>query len=130
MQSTPVIPTPSVLQRAVDFIAGFETDPDQTGVSALLADLRATIATADAAAIATTAKLEAAKGVTQLLLQRIQRDARIAHYFDPLTKSYESLTYVHCMLWALDVKEFRTHYGQSLRFERPKCGGGDCARSN
>lgn len=129
MQSTPIPPTESVLQRAVDFIAGFEGDPAQTGINTLLADLRATIAAADAAETTTTAKLEAAKGVTQLLLQRIQRDARIAHYFDPLTKSYESLTYVHCMLWALDVKDFRTHYGQSLRFERPKCSG-DCARGN
>lgn len=133
MHSTPVTPTVSVLQRAVAFLAGFEDDPDQPGARELLADLRAAAeATAQvdlAAEAAAEAKIHASKVAIQQLLQRIQRDARIGYYFDPFTTSYESLTHAHCLLWELNLKDFREHYSKSLRYERPKCSG-DCARGN
>lgn len=117
--------TQSTLQRAIAFVAGFEDDATQVGVVELLADLRQAVTRSEADA----KTLDVSKTAIQMVLQRIQRDARIAYYFDPYTTSFENLTHAHCLLWNLDLKEFRAHYGPSLRFERPKCSG-SCERSN
>lgn len=54
------------------------------------------------------------------LLRRLQRDGRIAYYFDPITQSFEDLTAAHCALQGIqDVSAFRETFAASLNFEAP-----------
>lgn len=54
------------------------------------------------------------------LLQRIQRDPRLAYYFDPLTQSFEDLTAAHALNYNLpDLEQFRKDYAGTLTFEAP-----------
>lgn len=56
------------------------------------------------------------------LLQRIQRDPQLAHYFSPITRSMEELTKAHALSRGLDLEQFRKDYYSTLNFERPVCG--------
>lgn len=143
MSTSPIAALYNTLQEAEQFIAGFDGDPaQQPPVTTLLANLRAQIAVteaaihADAAANATAVANAAAgvrvgtddpaKGAARTainhLLQRIQRDPRLAWHFDPLTKSMDELTQAHALMYGLDVQAFRLEFYGSLEFEAPNCG--------
>jgi hypothetical protein len=55
------------------------------------------------------------------VLERIQRDPRLAYHFDPLTESYALLTQARAEMLGHDVEGFRKAYAATLRFEAPKC---------
>jgi hypothetical protein len=55
------------------------------------------------------------------LLNRIREDARLAYYFDPVTKSMDLLTAEYAAQQSLDLETFRTSYFSKLRFENPRC---------
>lgn len=61
------------------------------------------------------------------LLGRIQRDPRLAYYFD-FTESMARLTAAHAEANGLDVEKFRSRYYKSLRFAEPVCRTGVCRR--
>ncbi len=55
------------------------------------------------------------------LLERIQRDPRLAYYFCPLTESYELLTAAYAEANGRDVDAFRKDFAGVLKFEPPRC---------
>lgn len=61
----------------------------------------------------------AADRAIDYLLRRIQRDPRLAYYFDPITESMELLTAAYAEARGLDLKTFRREYSASLKFEAP-----------
>lgn len=54
------------------------------------------------------------------VLARIQRDPRVAYYFDPLTDCMEKLIAAHCAMNGLDEVEFRATFVEKLVFEAPR----------
>lgn len=142
MSFSPLAALHQTLQEAEQFIAGFEDDQaQQPPVTTLLANVRAqivvtSIALQAEAANSATAAANAALGLSaatdgsataaarkaiQHLLQRIQRDARLAYHFDGFTRSMEELTKAHALMEGLDLDAFRREYFGSLSFEVPKC---------
>lgn len=59
--------------------------------------------------------------LVQHLLQRIASDARLAYYFDPMTRSMELLTSAAAEERGVDVEKVRNMYYPTLKFERPSC---------
>lgn len=62
---------------------------------------------------------QAAQVAIWRLLRRIETDPRIAHYFCPLTQSFEDLTEAHALMTGQDVAAYRQTYGATLQFEAP-----------
>lgn len=64
------------------------------------------------------------KAIHSLLL-RLQRDPRLAYYFDPLTQSFEDLTAAHALNYGLDLALFRKEFAGTLTYEAPAVAQGD-----
>lgn len=143
MSQSPLAALLSTLQEAEQFVAGFENDEaQQPPVADLLANLRGQILVTQAAidseaAHAATRHANASVGAAvpgedpataaarkaiHHLLQRIQRDPRLAWYFDSLTRSMQELTEAHALMYHLDLAAFRAEYFAALEFERPEGG--------
>ncbi len=60
-----------------------------------------------------------AKVAIGAVLKRIQRDPRVAYYFDPITDTYEKLVTAHCELNGLDEAAFRKEFEATLTYEAP-----------
>jgi hypothetical protein len=67
----------------------------------------------------TDEQLDSAKVAIRAVLMRIQRDPRVAYYFDPMTDCMEKLTRAHADLHGRDVDAVRAEYYPTLSFERP-----------
>ncbi|WP_367847029.1 hypothetical protein [Rhodoferax sp. WC2427] len=61
------------------------------------------------------------------LLQRIQRDPRLAYYFDQCSQSFEDLTAAHAINYRLDLALFRKEFAGTLTYEAPPVAQGDGA---
>ncbi|GKS96925.1 hypothetical protein [Acidovorax sp. SUPP2825] len=143
MSFSPIAALLQTLQEAEQFAAGFEDDQaQQPPVTTLLANLRAQIAViqvalqaeaANRATVAANAVIgiaestdgpakAAARKAIHHLLQRIQRDPRLAWHFDPITQSMEELTAAHALMFGLDLSAFQKEFFASLEFESPSCG--------
>lgn len=55
------------------------------------------------------------------LLGRIEHDARVAYYFDPITESFHLLTRAFSLASGLEAAEFQKTFRERMRFERPRC---------
>lgn len=145
MSTTPLVALHAVLLETERFIASSEADLAQRPpVGGLLAKVLEQIVVVEAAlhiksAQQATATANAAVGVSapsddpakaaarkaiHRLLQRIQREPRLAWHFDPITQSMADLTEAHALLFGLDVQKFRLELFGSLEFEAPTCGCG------
>ena len=143
MSQSPLAALLSTLHEAEQFVAGFEGDEaQQPPVANLLANLRGQILVTQAAidseaAHAATRHANASVGTAvpgedpataaarkaiRNLLQRIQRDPRLAWYFDSATRSMQELTEAHAALYGLDLAALREEYYASLTFRRPEGG--------
>lgn len=66
-------------------------------------------------------KLDAATKAISHVLQRLQTDARVAYYFDPITESFGLLTKAHALLTGQPVDETRAYLASRMFFAPPTC---------
>lgn len=62
---------------------------------------------------------EKAKAAIASVLARIQRDPRVAYYFDPITDCREKLVAAHCELNGLDEATFKAQFDPKINYESP-----------
>lgn len=61
----------------------------------------------------------AAETAVRHILLRLQRDPRLAYYFDPFTESFELLTAAEAERLGRPVEDYRKEFAATLKFERP-----------
>ena len=69
------------------------------------------------------AAIQRARAAVLTLFQRLQRDPRLAYYFDPFSGSMENLTEAYALLTQRDLESVRAELYPLLKFESPTCAG-------